>query len=324
MKKRTGIRYLLVIICALILVYLINSQPVEHYIEVVKYQTEKVDRPVHDDEALRRQIEEWKQGREQAPIDARLDPVWKAAIPGYNGRIVDVEASLRKLQEAESPSPELLIYREVPPAVSVETLGRYPIRQGNPQKPAISFMINVAWGNEYLDMILDTMDRYQVKTTFFLDGSWVKRYPDLAKKIADRGHEIGNHAYSHPDMSKLGESRIRQEIGRTQQVIEKTLGIKPTLFAPPSGAFNQAVVNISQSEFGMKTILWTADTVDWRKPSVQTLIHRIEPKMGNGVLVLMHPTAPSAEALSQLIRLAKQKGLKPTTVSEVISSRRLP
>lgn len=324
MQKRTGIRYGIGLLIAIVLLLLVNSRPVEHYIGVVKQESVKVDSPVDEDELLRRQIEEWKQGREQPPVDARIDPVWKMAIPGYNGRLVDVQASLERMRKAKSPSPDHLVYREVPPTVSTEQLGVYPIRQGNPQKPAISFMINVAWGNEYLDTILDTLDRHQVKTTFFFDGSWVKRFPDLAKKIAARGHEIGNHAYSHPDMSKLGAGRIREEIGRTQEVIEKTLGVKPTLFAPPSGAYNQPTVQIAHQEFGMKTILWTADTVDWQKPPVETVIRRIESKMGNGVLVLMHPTAPSTEALGQLIRLAQQKGLKPTTVSEVISSRRLP
>jgi len=319
--KRNG--YVLAVGTALILVFFMNSSPVEHYFSVIKNESVQVDRPAEKDDALRMQIEQWKQGREQAAVDARIDRIWKA-IPGYNGLMVDVEASLAHMRKSNNPSPQLLVYREVPPAVTLDQLEPQPIYRGNPQKPAIAFMINVAWGNEHLDSMLDTLDRFQVKTTFFLDGSWVKRYPDLAKKIADRGHEIGNHAYSHPDMSKLGESRIRQEMERTQEVIEKTIGAKPKLFAPPSGAFNETVVHLARNEFGMKTILWTADTVDWQKPSTQAVIQRIEPKMGNGVLVLMHPTKPSAEALPQLLQLAQQKGLRPTTVSELISSKRLP
>lgn len=320
-KKR---RLWFTISCALFLVLVLNYQPISHYIDVVKNkQVVTADSKLDERERLAGLIEKWKEGKEELPVDAVVDQTWKA-IPGYNGRIVDIEASVNKMLAAGAASPDLMVYKEVPPTVSLQQLGAEPIYRGNPKKPAISFMINVAWGNEYLDSMLDTLDKHKVKTTFFLDGSWVKRYPEEAKKIAARGHEIGNHAYSHPDMKTLGVQRIHQEINRTQEVIFKTLGTKPILFAPPSGSFNQRVVQIAHSPFQMQTILWTADTVDWKKPSPAFVIKKITGLMGNGVLVLMHPTATSEASLDQLLTIAKQKGLVPTTVSEVISSARLP
>ncbi|MFD2371349.1 polysaccharide deacetylase family protein [Brevibacillus sp. GCM10020057] len=310
--------------CAILFMLLLNVKPISEYIDVMKHQRAiTADKRMGDRERLRQLIEQWKEGKEEKPIDAVYDKSWKAAIPGYNGRIVDVEASINNIIATGNESPDALVYKEVPPAVTLEQLGMLPIYRGNPKKPAISFMINVAWGNEYLDSMLDTLDKHGVKTTFFLDGSWVKRYPEEAKKIAARGHEIGNHAYSHPDMKTLGPQRIEQEIGKTQDVIQKTLGIKPTLFAPPSGSFHQRVVQIAASTFQMKTILWTADTVDWQKPSPDWVVRKISRLMGNGVLVLMHPTAASEASLDQLLSIARQKGLKPTTVSEVISSSRV-
>lgn len=305
------------LVVGLLLFYM---NPVNHYISVIKSETAKVNSLAED--SLRKKIENWKKTKDEPPIDAYVDRIWKA-IPGYNGREVDVEASLEHMTKHNLDTDEGLIYREIPPKVSLAQLGAYPIYRGNPNKSAVSFMINVAWGNEYLDKMLDTLDQYHVKTTFFLDGSWVKRYPDLALKIKERGHEIGNHAYSHPDMAKLGAERIRQEIGRTQDIIEKTTGVKPDLFAPPSGSFTNQVVQIAHNDFKMKTILWTADTVDWRKPSVETVIQRIEPKLDKGVLVLMHPTAASSGALEMLIKLANKRGLRVTTVSEVIASDRV-
>jgi probable sporulation protein (polysaccharide deacetylase family) len=303
---------------------LLNYKPIHQYIDVMKSQKAiTADGQLDERERLRSLIEQWKAGVEELPIDAVYDKSWKSAIPGYNGRIVDVEASIHKMTATGIVSPDSLVYKEVPPAVSLEQVGVLPIYRGNPNKPAISFMINVAWGNEYLDSMLNTLDKHGVKTTFFLDGSWVKRYPEEAKKIAARGHEIGNHAYSHPDMKTLGTQRIQQEIGKTQEVIQKTIGVKPTLFAPPSGSFDQRVVQIAQSSFQMKTILWTADTVDWQKPSPSWVVRKISRLMGNGVLVLMHPTAASEASLDQLLTIAKQKGLVPTTVSEVISANRL-
>ncbi|QRG65445.1 polysaccharide deacetylase family protein [Brevibacillus choshinensis] len=320
-KKR---RLWFTISCAALLMLALNYQPIHQYIDVIKnHKAVTADGRVDERERLRGLIEQWKSGKEEMPIDAVFDKSWKAAVPGYNGRIVDVEASVSKMIATGTVSPEMMVYKELPPAVSLEQLGTLPIYRGNPNKPAISFMINVAWGNEYLDSMLDILDKHGVKTTFFLDGSWVKRYPEEAKKIAARGHEIGNHAYSHPDMNTLGMQRIHQEISKTQDIIQKTIGVKPTLFAPPSGAFNQRVVQIAQSSYQMKTILWTADTVDWQKPSSSWVIRKISRLMGNGVLVLMHPTAASEASLDQLLTIAKQKGLVPTTVSEVISSNRL-
>nr|WP_241254431.1 polysaccharide deacetylase family protein [Brevibacillus sp. SYP-B805] len=307
-----------------LLLAVVNSSPVDHFVGVVKQGTVEANLPMKESTDERRKlIAEWRKTREQAPVDARIDPVWKGAIPGYYGLAVDEEKSLARMEQTGLLIPDQLVYREVPPSVTLDQLGAYPIYRGNEQKPVVSFMINVAWGNEHLDRILNTLDHYGVKTTFFLDGSWVRRYPELARKIAQRGHEIGNHAYSHPDMSRLSAERIRQEIGKTQAVIKQTLGITPRLFAPPSGAFGQQVVTIARQEFGMKTILWTADTVDWRNPPLQEMVNRVAGKMGNGVLILMHPTDVSAKGLEQLLMIAKQKGLKATTVSEVLDERRL-
>lgn len=321
--KQVGVQFFFSLCIVILLIITVNLGPIDRYISFVKHDAIKTDLPVHSDDDMRKQIESWKKEREQAPVNAYVDTVWKSVVPGYNGLTIDVEASLANMKQSGKTSPEQLVYKQVPPSVTLEQLGTLPIYRGNPQKPAICFMINVAWGNEHLEPMLDTLDKYGVKTTFFLDGSWVNRHPDLAKKIADRGHEIGNHAYSHPDMKYLNEYMIRQEIGKTQQVIKKATGITPTMFAPPSGSFSQAVVNIAQHDFKMKTIMWTADTVDWQEPALETMLARITKRMGGGVLVLMHPTNVSKNGLAQLIQTAKKKGLKPTTVSEVISSQRL-
>ncbi len=304
-----------------ILVFILAiSDPVNQYISVMKSEASKVS--ADRDTSLRDQILEWKKKKDEAPINAYVDRIWKA-IPGYNGRVVDVEASLEQMNKQKLNTEEGLVFKEVPPEVSLDQLGAYPVYRGNPQKKAVSFMINVAWGNEYLDKMLSVLEKHKIKTTFFLDGSWVKKYPELARKIKEQGHEIANHAYSHPDMAKLGADRIRQEIGKTQEIIERTLGVKPTLFAPPSGSFNNQVVRIAHDEFRMKTILWTADTVDWQNPPVQAMVQRVEKKLGNGVLLLMHPTSSSANGLEQLLNIADKRGLQVTTVSEVLSSNRL-
>ncbi len=116
------------------------------------------------------------------PVNARIDRVWKA-IPGYNGIEVDVEKTLEAALLAPPANTIQYVYKEVEPKIKLNDLGPYPIYRGNPNKKMISLMINVAWGNEYIDSILKTLKRENVKATFFLDGSWLKKNADIAKRI---------------------------------------------------------------------------------------------------------------------------------------------
>ena len=95
----------------------------------------------------------------------------------------------------------------------------------------VSFIINVAWGNEYIPDMLATLKKHQVYATFFLEGRWVKNNPDLAKMIVDAGHEVGNHSYSHPDMRTLESIKVREELKKTNEMIEVTTGEKVKWFA---------------------------------------------------------------------------------------------
>lgn len=257
-----------------------------------------------------------------APVDAYVDRVWKA-IPGYNGLEVDVEATYEQALARPKGAPITYITREVPPQVQLQDLPLQPIYRGNPSKPAAGLMINVAWGNEYIQPMLDTLKAEQVHATFFLDGSWLKGNADLAKQIVSAGHEIGNHAYSHPDMAKLARGAAAEQVSRTEALIKDKLGLSSTWFAPPSGSFNQGTVEVAWSS-GMRTVLWTVDTIDWKKPAPDTIIRKIADKVEAGSLILMHPTSSSSQALAEMIKAIKQKGLFPGTVSSTLSPDRLP
>ncbi|MFS0690347.1 polysaccharide deacetylase family protein [Sporosarcina sp. 179-K 8C2 HS] len=272
-------------------------------------------------EALYQEINSYSEQHEVKPIDAKVDTVWKA-MPGYNGLRVDVKASYEKMKKAGKFDETKLVFEEVPPAVHLDDLEPQPIFRGNPEKPMVSLNINVAWGNEFIPPILKILDEHQVKATFFFDGSWVKKNPDLALMIHKNGHEIGNHAYSHPDLQKRSRAETMEEISKTNDVIEETIGFKPKWFAPPSGSFNQQTVDVAD-ELDMKTILWTVDTVDWRKPEPTEMVRRVVSKVENGSMILMHPTEPVARGLGAMITEIKAKGLQLGTVSELMSEKRI-
>jgi probable sporulation protein (polysaccharide deacetylase family) len=180
----------------------------------------------------------------------------------------------------------------------------------------------VAWGNEYLSEMLATLKKHNISVSFFLEGNWVKKNPDLAKMIVSSGHEVGNHSYSHPDMKQLTASRAREQMVKTNEIIEAATGEKCVWFAPPSGSYRDETIKVAD-ELKMMTVMWTVDTVDWKKPSPDVLINRVMTKIDNGSMVLMHPTESTAKSLNRLITQIKQKDLKIGTVSELMSEERV-
>lgn len=262
--------------------------------------------------------------KSQPPINAVIDRIWKA-IPGYNGREVDVQATYRKAKIIgvvpdgnESDFP--WVYRITRPKVNLSDLPIEPIYRGNSAKPMVALMINVAWGEEYLLPILDILKDNGVNATFFFDGSWLSKNSDLAKKIIAQGHEASNHAYSHPNMSQLSNARQHEEIAKTEALLKK-LDVANTWFAPPSGDYDDRTVKLA-SELGLRTVLWTLDTLDWMKPEPSTIIAKVSKQVGPGSLILMHPTAASQGALRGMIDVIKGKGYLLGTVTETLSSDR--
>lgn len=277
--------------------------------------------PSIQEQALYREILDYGLDHEVEPIDAVIDRVWKA-IPGYNGLMVDIEASYERMKDGGQFDEDKVVFEEILPNVRLDDLEPAPIYRGNPQKPMVAFLINVAWGNEYIPPILDTLAKHQIKSTFFFDGSWVKNNPDLAIMIKEAGHEIGNHAYSHPDLNQYNVAQTREELEKTNEVIAGTLGVKPKWFAPPSGSFNDNTVQVA-AQLNMKTILWTVDTIDWRKPETGEMVNRVVSKVEKGNMILMHPTKPTAEGLDTMIREIKRKGYHLGTVSQLMDEKRV-
>lgn len=255
------------------------------------------------------------------PQNAEIHKIWKKT-PGYNGLKVDIDASYKRMKEKGLFNPQLLVYKQVPPSIHLSDLPPEAIYRGHPDKPMVSFLINVAWGNEYLPKMLFILKKHHVKATFFLEGRWVKNNPELAKMIVENGHDIGNHSYSHPDMARLPTAKIRQEIIQTNEVIEAITGKKVKWFAPPSGSFRKEVVEIA-AEQQMETIMWSVDTIDWQKPSPETLINRVMSKVHNGALILMHPTSSTADSLETLIISMKEKNLSIGSLTDMFDEQRL-
>lgn len=192
-----------------------------------------------------------------------------------------------------------------------------PIFQGNQSQAKVALACNVFWGEEYLPDMLKTLDENNIHITFFIGGSWANRYPEVLKELANRGHELGNHTYSHPHPNNLSKEKNKEQIIKTEEFVARLTGIKTNLYAPPYGEYNNTVLQAAQ-ELNYTTIMWSIDTVDWKRPPPAVLKDRVLKKLHNGAIILMHPTAPTAQALPELIAEIKSRGYTITTVSDIL------
>lgn len=181
---------------------------------------------------------------------------------------------------------------------------------------AISF--DAAWGNEQTDTLLDILDENNVKTTFFLVGDWVKKYPDSVKKIAEKGHDIGNHSSTHPYMTQLGATDMTKELTDCNKEIKKLTGKSPTLFRPPYGDYNNDVVEAVNS-LDMYCVQWNIDSLDWKDPSAEQIVQNCVSKLENGSIILLHNGATNTPtALPKVIEAIKSKGFKIVPISKLL------
>lgn len=200
-----------------------------------------------------------------------------------------------------SASPRLL------PIYGVETTEK---------KVAISF--DAAWGAERTPVILDTLDQYGVKTTFFLVGFWIDDHPEMVKEIADRGHEIGNHTATHPHLNSLDKGGIKEELASVNEQILAATGQKVILFRPPFGEYSNKVIEAAQ-EVGVYTIQWSVDSLDWKDLSADEIYRRIMDNIHPGAIVLFHNNGlHTAEALPRILQDLKTQGYEVVPISQLI------
>ena len=128
----------------------------------------------------------------------------------------------------------------------------------NDKVVAMSF--DAAWGNEDTGKLIEIMNKYNVKTTFFVVGGWVDKFPESVKQLADAGHEIMNHSDTHPHMTQLSVEKIKEEVENCDKKIEKITGKKPNLFRAPYGDYDNKVIK-TLKELGHYTIQWDVEAL---------------------------------------------------------------
>ncbi|MBQ8312050.1 MAG: polysaccharide deacetylase family protein [Clostridia bacterium] len=182
----------------------------------------------------------------------------------------------------------------------------------------ITVSFDASWGGDQTLRILDLLDEYNAKATFFLVGIWVDKYPELVKEIAARGHEIGNHSDSHPEMSKLSKEQIIQELDGCSDKIEALTGQRPTSFRPPYGDYDNEVVTVSRSE-GYEVVQWSIDSLDWKNKGVDDLIRRATNNVQKGDIILFHNDSKYIlDALPTILKTYQQQGFTMIPAREIL------
>ena len=183
---------------------------------------------------------------------------------------------------------------------------------------AISF--DAGWGNEDTQRLIDILDEYGVKTTFFVVGDWAEKYPESVKALSEAGHEVMSHSSHHSHFSMMSAAEIESDLGACNEKISAITGSTPTLFRCPYGEYDDHVIR-AVKDSGMTAIQWSVDSLDWKGISADEICSRVLKKIGSGDIVLFHNAAEhTPEALPRILETLKAEGYTIVPVSEILLS----
>lgn len=206
-------------------------------------------------------------------------------------------------------------------AVRSQVLGKTFWCGSGTQKNSVALTFDDGPSPDTLE-ILDALRRENIKATFFLIGERVGKYPEIARRIADEGHEIGNHSFSHPIFLFCAPGRTRRELEMTQEIIKRATGIEPKTARPPCGVRSFAYFAAAK-ELGLRTILWSDAGFDWKKISARRIAENVLKTVQSDSIVLLHDgdsagknsRRATVEALPLILRGLGEKGLRVAPLS---------
>ena len=193
-----------------------------------------------------------------------------------------------------------------------------PIYSVEREDKKISLTFDSAWGDEDIPQLIEVLDEYNVKASFFILGEWVDKYPESVKALADAGHEVLNHSDTHPHMNKMNIEQLREEIKACDDKIFNLTGQKHNLFRAPYGEYNDNVILAAQS-VGNLVIQWDVDSLDWKDPSPEQMMDNVTKKVRSGSIMLFHSgTKNTLSALPAIIEKLQREGYELVPVSNLV------
>jgi peptidoglycan/xylan/chitin deacetylase (PgdA/CDA1 family) len=198
-------------------------------------------------------------------------------------------------------------------------------------KKQIALTFDSGWLYEQTLPLLNVLDQYKVTATFFPRALWVKDNPDLAKEIVKRGHTMGNHSLTHPHMREMTAQQMRHEMQESTRIIQETTGVRPFMFRPPYGEYNQLLLEVLAETGYPYSIMWTVDTLDWAAGTTRSvggsqvyidtdfIVNRVLNNASDKGIILMHiGGASTVQALPRIIEGLRTMGYQLVTVDEML------
>lgn len=167
----------------------------------------------------------------------------------------------------------------------------------------------------YTPLLLDGLKKRNVRVSFFLLGEKVEQYPELVERMQEEGHLVGNHTYHHVQLDKLNETKAREEILKTNNLIYETTGVYPQYMRPPFGAWKKNLELCVE----MLPVFWTIDTLDWKVKNTEKIVQTVQEETEDGAIILMHDAYDtSVEAALRVVDELKEQGYELVTVDRLI------
>ena len=206
-----------------------------------------------------------------------------------------------------------------PAAVDASASARQlPIYCVQRDQKLVSISFDAAWGNEDTQELIDILDRFQVKATFFVVGDWVDKYPESVKALHDAGHEVMNHSNTHAHYPQLSPQAVVDDLNACNDKIEAVTGVRPTLVRLPYGDYDDNAIRAVRS-IGMEPIQWDVDSLDWKDYDADTICQRVTSKLSPGSIVLFHNAAlHTPEALPAILDHMAREGYSLLPISQLI------
>ena len=199
------------------------------------------------------------------------------------------------------------------------------VYQGRQGLGKVALTFDSGWLYEPTETLLDVLDDLDVKATFFTRGGWVQAQPDLTRLIRTRGHEIGNHSYTHSSQPSLEDAEMRWELNATRDALLELVGETEPYYRPPYGEYVDRDVALAGSEGYYFTVMWSKDSIDWTEPGEDIILQRVGNELEDGGIALMHVGVwQTANVLSQVISRLRERGLEPVRLSEILDWANLP
>ncbi|WP_159424752.1 polysaccharide deacetylase family protein [Streptomyces sp. TLI_053] len=203
-----------------------------------------------------------------APTSAPASTSTSASVPAPSGAASAAGTA--------APSPRVVTAAESRPVYELDAA-----------RKVVAITVDDGPDPRYTPAVLALLDQYGIRASFFLIGENAAAHPDLVREVAARGHHIANHSWSHPDLSGLSAAKVRDELGRTSELLGRLTGRAPTWFRAPGGGWSPTVLKVG-AELGMRPMAWSVDPQDWATPGTDVITKRLEKELRPGAIVLTH------------------------------------